>query len=131
VLELHEQDMAAAHGLITGPIDREGVIGLLAMSLEMSAKLHRDRYLAIYELTLEATRRPALQHTFDAMQDAAVDFTYEQHQALGLSTSREDVATLITLFSGALFILITGQAGPVDAQTCDALARAMVAGVAT
>jgi DNA-binding transcriptional regulator YbjK len=131
VLELHEQDMAAAHSLIAGPIDREGLVALLAMSLELSAKLPRDRYLAIYELTLEATRRPALQHTFDTMRDAAVEFTYDQHQTLGLTTSREDVATLITLFGGALFTLITGQAGPVDAQTCGALARTMVAGIAT
>ncbi|GAA3038735.1 hypothetical protein FHS39_004532 [Streptomyces olivoverticillatus] len=80
--------MAAAHGLITGPIGREGLIGLLAMSVEISAKQHRNRYLAVYELSLEATRRPALQQTFDAMKSSAVDFTHEQHQALGLTTSR-------------------------------------------
>ncbi len=130
VLELHEQDMAAAHGLITGSVDREGLIGLLAMSLETSAKLHRGRYLAVYELTLEVTRRPALRQTFDAIRNAAVDFTHEQHQALGLTTSRQDVETLITLFSGALFALITGQA-EVDAATCAALARSMVAGIPT
>ncbi|GAA2064736.1 hypothetical protein GCM10009839_90350 [Catenulispora yoronensis] len=129
VLELHEEDMAAAHGLIAGPIDREGLIGLMAMSLEFSAKLHRDRYLAIYELTLEAVRRPPLQRTLDTMRDAAVDFTHAQHQALGLGTSREDVATLITLFGGALFTLVTGQAGAVDAATAGALARTMVAGI--
>lgn len=131
VLELHEEDMAAAHGLVTGPIDREGLIGLLALSLEMSARLHRERYLAIYELTLEATRRPALQETFEAIKSAALDFTYEQHQELGLTTSRQDVETLITLFAGALFTLITGQAGEVDAATCAALARTMVAGIGT
>ena len=131
VLELHEEDMAAAHGLITGPVDREGLIGLLAVSLEMSVKLHRERYLAIYELTLEATRRPALKRTFDAIQKAAVDFTHDQHQALGLTTSREDVETLIVLFGGALFALITGQAGQADAATCAALARTMVAGIAS
>jgi DNA-binding transcriptional regulator YbjK len=130
VLELHEQDMAAAHGLITGRVDREGLIGLLATSLETSATLHRERYLAIYELTLEATRRPALRQTFDAIRNAAIEFTHEQHQALGLATSRQDVETLITLFSGALFTLITGQCGEVDAATCGALARTMVAGIA-
>jgi len=130
VLELHEEDMAAAHGLVTGPVDREGLIGLLAMSLEMSVKLHRERYLAVYELTLEATRRPALRETFDAMREAAVEYSYEQHRMLGLSTSREDVATLVSLFGGALFALITGQAGEVDAATCGGLARTMVAGIA-
>ncbi|NUP50397.1 MAG: TetR family transcriptional regulator [Catenulispora sp.] len=129
VLELHEEDMAAAHDLIVGPLDREGLIGLLAMSLEMSVKLHRDRYLAVYELTLEATRRPALRQTFDAIRNAAVEFTCDQHRALGLDTSRQDVETLITLFGGALFTLITGQAGEPDAATCGALARTMVAGI--
>jgi DNA-binding transcriptional regulator YbjK len=131
VLELHEEDMAAAHDLVTGPVDREGLIGLLAMSLEMSVKLHRERYLAIYELTLESTRRPALRRTFDALWAAAVDFTCEQHRALGLTTSRQDVETLITLFAGALFTLLTGQAGEPDTATCTRLARTMVAGVRT
>lgn len=130
VLELHEEDMAAAHGLVTGPVDREGLIGLLALSLETAAKLHRDRYLAVYELTLEATRRPALQKTFEAVRSAAIEFTHEQHQTLGLATSRREVETLITLYGGALFTLVTGQAGPVDAATCGALARTMVAGIA-
>jgi len=122
--------MAAAHGLVTGPVDREGLIGLLAAGLEMAATLHRERYLAIYELTLEATRRPALQQTLDAVRNAAVEFTCEQHRALGLTTSRQGVETLITLFSGALFVLVTGQAGEVDATTCGVLARTMVAGIA-
>ncbi|WP_188275020.1 hypothetical protein [Streptomyces sp. CBMA152] len=92
-------------------------------------KQHRNRYLAVYELSLEATRCPALQQTFDAMKSSAVDFTHEQHQALGLTTSGADVETLITLFGGALFTLITGQAGEADGAPCTALARTMVAGI--
>lgn len=129
VLELHQEDMAAADGAVVGPIDREGLIGLLAASLEASANLYRDRYLAVYELSLEAARRPALREAFDAMNASAIEFTFAQHQALGLKTSREDVGTLITLFGGALFGLITGQAGPVDSARCAALARTMVDGV--
>ena len=129
VLELHRLDMEAAHGAVTGPIDREGLIGLIAMSLEFSAAAHRNRYLAVYELTLEATRRPALQRTFDTMKDEATDFTLRQHRDLGLDTTPEDVTTLITLFGGALYTLITGQAGPIDAATTRALARQMVAGI--
>jgi DNA-binding transcriptional regulator YbjK len=129
VLELHEEDMAAAHNLITGPVDREGLIALLAMSLEMSAKLHRERYLAVYELTLESTRRPALRETFAAIKKAAITYTHDQHQALGLPTSRQNVEILIDLYGGALFTLITGQA-EADTATCTALARTMVAGIA-
>lgn len=80
---------------------------------------------------LEAIRRPALRQTFEAMQKTAIDFTYDQHRALGLSTSRQDVETLIALYGGALFALITGQAGESDAATCGALARTMVAGIAS
>ncbi|WP_202512146.1 hypothetical protein [Streptomyces sp. SID3343] len=46
--------------------------------------------------------------------------------ALGLHTSRADVATL---FGGALYTLVTGQAGRVDAETAWGLARTMVAGI--
>ncbi|GAA1987025.1 TetR/AcrR family transcriptional regulator [Catenulispora subtropica] len=129
VLELHRADMEAANGAVAGPIDRDGLIGLIALSLEASATVHRDRYLAVYELTLDATRRPSLQATFDAMKEEATDFTLRQHRALGLDTSREDVAVLITLFGGALYTLVTGQAGAVTSATAYALARQMVAGL--
>ncbi|MFI6977988.1 TetR/AcrR family transcriptional regulator [Embleya sp. NPDC050154] len=129
VLELHRADMAAAHAVVAAPIDRDGLMGLIAMSLEFSATAHRERYLAVYELTLEATRRPELQRTLDHMQTEAVDFTLDQHRALGLNTSREDVGTLITLFGGALYTLVTGQAGPVTGTAARALARGMVAGI--
>jgi DNA-binding transcriptional regulator YbjK len=129
VLELHRADMAMAHAAVQGTIDREGLIGLLAMSLEVSATAFRDRYLAIYELTLEAMRRPRLQRTFDTIRNEATEFTLQQHRSLGLTTSREDVATLITLFGGALHALVTGQAGPVTGATTRALARTMVDGI--
>ncbi|MGW1995437.1 TetR/AcrR family transcriptional regulator [Embleya sp. NPDC001921] len=129
VLELHRADMAAAHAIVAAPIDRDGLVELIAMSLEFSATAHRGRYLAVYELTLEATRRPELQRTLDHMHTEAVDFTLDQHRALGLTTSREDVGTLITLFGGALYTLVTGQAGPVTGTAARALARGMVAGI--
>ncbi|MYS86010.1 TetR/AcrR family transcriptional regulator [Embleya scabrispora] len=131
VVELHQADMAAAHGLVLGPIDRDGLVALIGASLEFSATAHRARYLAVYELTLEATRRPALQQALDGIKAGAVDFTLDQHRALGLHTTREDVATLITLFGGALYTLVTGQAGAVNAATTRALAQTMVAGVAS
>lgn len=123
VLELHRADMEAA---VTGPVSREGLIELLALSLRMSAELHRTRYLAIYELTLEATRRPALQRTLDKIHAEAVDFTLAQHRALGLATSRADVESLIVLFGGALYTLVTGQASPSSAHS---LARTMITGI--
>jgi hypothetical protein len=129
VLELHRADMETAHAAFTGSLDRDGLIDLIALSLEVSATVFRERYLAVYELTLEATRRPALQQTFDTMHAEATEFTAAQHRALGLTTSREDVATLITLFGGALYTLVTGQAGPVTAEAAKSLATAMVAGI--
>ncbi|MFE3197438.1 TetR/AcrR family transcriptional regulator [Embleya sp. NPDC055664] len=131
VLELHRADMTAAHEMVAGPIDRGGLVDLIAVSLEFSATMHRARYLAVYELTLEATRRPELQRTLDHMQTEAVDFTLAQHRALGLHTSRADVATLITLFAGALYTLVTGQAGQATGPAARALAQGMVAGIAS
>jgi DNA-binding transcriptional regulator YbjK len=129
VLELHRADMEAAHDMIPGPVDHDGLTELIGTSLLLSAQLHRDRYLAIYELTLEATRRPELQRTFDTMHAEATDFTLAQHRALGLATSYEEVASLIILFGGSLYTLVTGQAGPVTPQTTRHLARMLTAGL--
>ncbi len=65
VVELHRDDMAAAIMPVErggpvepeGLVERGGLVELIAGALHHSATVQRTRYLAIYELTLEAARQ--------------------------------------------------------------------------
>lgn len=131
VFDLHIEAMDSADGQVAGPVDTDGLAELIGGALYDCAARHRTRYLAIYELTLEATRRPALAQALSEMAAATLDVTTGQHRMLGLHTSPAQVQALITLFSG---VLLTLAAGPPQAVTPDAtraLARCLVAGVLT
>ncbi|GAA3819806.1 TetR/AcrR family transcriptional regulator [Sphaerisporangium flaviroseum] len=128
VVELHQADMREANGLAGAPIDTGGLIELIAGSLHYSATAHRARYLAIYELNLEATRRPELRRALDTVARTTLDFTVRQHRDLGLATTREEVQTLVTLFGGALLNLAAGPPEEVTPELTRTLARAMVTG---
>jgi DNA-binding transcriptional regulator YbjK len=129
VVELHLAEMAQADALVRGPIAREGLIELIAASLLYSATAQRTRYLAVYELTLEATRRPELRAAFTALADSSLRFTLDQHRRLGLDTTAEQVQQLITLFGGALFTLTAALPHQCTPDAAAALARALVTGV--
>jgi DNA-binding transcriptional regulator YbjK len=129
VLGLHIAAMEAADSQVTGPVGPDGLAELIGGALYDGAVHHRTRYLAIYELSLEATRRPALAKALSEMLSATLDVTIGQHRTLGLDTTPAQVHMLITLFSGVLLTLV---AGPPEAITPDAagvLARCLVAGV--
>lgn len=129
VFSLHITAMEAADSQVAGPVSTSGLAELIGGALYDSAARHRTRYLAIYELTLEATRRPALAGELSGMLATTLDVTIGQHRALGLDTSRAQVQTLMTLFSGALLTLVTGPPEAVTPAAAGALARCLVAGV--
>jgi DNA-binding transcriptional regulator YbjK len=129
VFGLHIAAMEAADSEIAGPVGSEGLADLIGGSLYDSAARHRTRYLAIFELTLEATRRPALAEALSGMAAATLDLTVGQHRALGLGTSPAQVQALITLFSGVLLTLVAAPPEAVTPDATGALARCMVAGV--
>ncbi|HXA60983.1 MAG TPA: hypothetical protein VNW94_17620, partial [Streptosporangiaceae bacterium] len=87
------------------------LVDLLTESLLTAATTLRNRYLAIFELQLEATRRPVLASALASLKDAAVQITAGHHDKLGLTTPRATIATLITLYTGALFTLVTSPPG--------------------
>ncbi|MFD6135515.1 TetR/AcrR family transcriptional regulator [Isoptericola sp. NPDC060257] len=105
----------------------ERTTDLIAASLLDAATRHRDRYLAIAELQLEARRRPALAAALAGLATQASDLTAAMHADTGLDVDPAAVPTLILLYGGALLTLVTG-AVPVDAATTRRLARAMVHG---
>ncbi len=129
VFALHIAAMETADSQVRGPVDPGGLAELIGGALYYSAAHYRTRYVAIFELTLEATRRPALAEALSEMAAATLDVTIGQHRALGLDTSPAQVQALITLFSGALLTLVAGPPEAVTPDAAVALARCMVAGV--
>ena len=129
VAQLHLADMAAADRQVAGPTGPDRLAELIAASLHDSATRHRTRYLAVYELTLEATRQPTLAQSLSQLAAAVMDTTIAEHRTLGLPTSPEQVHALITLFSGTLLTLVTGPPEAVTRQNALALARSLVRGV--
>ncbi|CNG51536.1 DeoR family transcriptional regulator [Mycobacterium tuberculosis] len=128
VIELHRQDMTAATGAAPAPVGRETLIELIALSLHHAATEQRTRYLAVYELTLEATRRPRLREALARLEEPTLEFTVQMHRELGLETSRAQVQALITLYGAALFGLVTRPAETVTAEEARTLTQAVVNG---
>lgn len=110
------------------PGKAEQVVDLLAGSLLAAATTHRDRYLAIFELLLEARRRPALAATLVTLQEDATLFTAGLHARLSLPIPASAVPALIALYGGALFTLLTAPPERIGEETAHALARAIVHG---
>jgi AcrR family transcriptional regulator len=122
------QDTAAdpAGRPAAGPGDQ--VADLLAGSLLAATTIHRDRYLAVVELLLEARRRPALAAALAGMQEIATGLTAGLHARLGLPIPASAVPVLIALYEGALFALLTAPAEHATEQSAGTLARAIVHG---
>ncbi|URM97940.1 TetR family transcriptional regulator [Actinomadura madurae] len=128
VVELHHADMDAAAGRHESGRAPVGIADLLAGSLLAAATTHRTRYRAIFELQLEATRRPALAAALAGLEDASVRFTAGHHAELGLAIPAEKIPVLITLYGGALFALVTAPPEYVSAELVRSIAHAIVHG---
>lgn len=135
IVELHRADMEqaardhkAAHATGAAPSLTEQVIDLLTESLLAAATTLRSRYLAIFELQLEAVRRPALASALTGLQDTAVRFTADHHADLDLPIPAEAIPTLIALYGGALFTLVTAPPGLIERHAVQGVVRAIVHG---
>lgn len=126
IVELHMADMRR--------IDRETVVSdspdpmidLIAASLTHAVTRARDRYLAIFELQLEACRRPTLREALAGLAGMSAAFTTAEHVELGLAVSPDAVPTLIAFYGGALLILVAAPDDP-DPITIRRIATAIVA----
>lgn len=142
VLELHLADMAAAtadpaEGM-RGPdpefrrtTSAHDLAEILADSLWTAATELRDRYLAVFELQLEARRRPALAAVLARLSATALADTTGLHDEMGTGVPEAAVSVLINLYSGTLFNLVTLPADLLDRERVGALAEAMVRGALT
>ncbi|GAA4194855.1 hypothetical protein GCM10022252_39850 [Streptosporangium oxazolinicum] len=128
VVELHLADMdRAAERRPEGDAD---LVEMLTESLLTAATTLRHRYLAIFELQLEAARRPVLASALAGLQEVAVRFTAGHHDQLGLRIARERVPALIALYGGALFALVSAPPGSVTRPAVEVIVDTMVYGSA-
>ncbi|OLT22727.1 TetR family transcriptional regulator [Actinomadura sp. CNU-125] len=145
VVELHLADMTAVAPVAPGADGPEGegeasrrpraeptgvddLVEMLAGSLWTAATALRERYLAAFELQLEARRRPALAAALAGLENAALLSTTELHGELRTPMSEGAIRTLITLYSGTLFTLVALPAGSLREGAVRTLAEAMVRG---
>lgn len=126
IVELHHADTDRATEQATAqPVT---LVDLLTESLFTAATTLRSRYLAIFELQLEATRRPVLAAALAALQGAAVQVTAGHHGKLGLTTPHATISALITFYEGALFTLLTAPPGSVSRDAVQDMVRVIVNG---
>ena len=129
IAELHLADMAAANREVAAPAGLDSIAELIGGFMYECATRYRTRYLAIFELTLEANRRPWLAQSVSELASGALSATMAQHRALGLSTSPQRVQAMITLFAGSLLFLVAGPPEAVTRENTRTLARSLVTGV--
>jgi hypothetical protein len=109
-------------------LDESALAQVLGRALLEAATTHRTRFLAMFELLLEATRQPALLVALSGLATSTLGAAIEHHRALGLDSSPEQVQALITLYGGVLFSLVTAPPGSLTPQIANSLARRIVAG---
>src|ERR1700754_4727 len=88
IIELHHADTDRATDRATDQAAEQPatLIDLLTESLFAAATTLRNRYLGIFELQREATRRPELASALASLEGAAVQITAGHHDKLGLTT---------------------------------------------
>ena len=135
IVELHHADMdrAAQHHTATTkarPAERarRPLIDLLTESLLTAATTLRNRYRAIFELQLEALRRPALASALAGLPDTSIADDRRPPRHARPAHPREAIPTLITLYGGTLFTLVTAPVERISGQIVHGLAQAIVHG---
>jgi DNA-binding transcriptional regulator YbjK len=94
----------------------------VAALLEHWLTAGRDRMIARFELTLEATRRPALRATLERLGGQFRDQAEDVLRAAGVGNARQRAANLVAHIDGLLFDQLA-EAGPVRtrAELVDAI----------
>ncbi|WP_214413183.1 TetR/AcrR family transcriptional regulator [Sphaerisporangium fuscum] len=126
IVELHLADTDRATRQATE--EPTTLVDLLTESLFTAATTLRDRYLAIFELQLEATRRPALASALAKLDSTALQITAGQHDKLGRTTPHTTIRALITFYAGALYTLVTSPTGSVSRDTVQDMVQVIVHG---
>ncbi len=79
------------------------VTDLLGAVVDRALTKFPERYLALFELALESTRKPELRPELDRIADEAMKLTHEAHRADNREPSRQDIELLNAFYNGVLF----------------------------
>lgn len=101
---------------------------VIGRALHEAAIVHRDQYLAMLELQLEAGRRPSLAVHLTTLQKQSIAATTRLHDQANLAIPADRVPILMTLLWGAVVQVITSTPPPNLSHLCDQLAAAVVKG---
>jgi DNA-binding transcriptional regulator YbjK len=115
VRELHFADLGRA---ARQPTDPASVAEHLAAMVQTALTTHRSRHLAIAELFLESTRRPALHATMAALRTAQIQLVRDVHLAAGVELTSRQAALLVTAITGLVHVALTTPEA-IDARSPD------------
>jgi DNA-binding transcriptional regulator YbjK len=101
--DLHFADLARAP---RGPVDPDAVADHLA-SMVQAAIRDRSRHVAVFELSLEAARRPDLRVAVADSRAAQVQLMRDIHRAAGIDLTTQEAARLVSSITGLIFMALT------------------------
>lgn len=87
-----------------GPLSREEVIDVLSEVVEQSVVQFRGRVIAMFELAMESTRRPALREAFAQLSEGEAAFITRTHSSDG--AAGYNVPALNAFYNGMLFMTV-------------------------
>jgi DNA-binding transcriptional regulator YbjK len=101
-VELHFQWVTGMRARHPEPLDRTATIALLSDVVSQAVTRHRGRYIAMFELFLESTRRPELAEALAGIEMTAMAETRRVH-AITTPASDLDLVLVTVFYNGALF----------------------------
>jgi DNA-binding transcriptional regulator YbjK len=104
VRALHFADLARAP---RGAVDVGAIADHLAVMVQTAVTTNRSRHLAIAELFLESTRRPALRAAMADLRTAQTRLMCDIHLAAGIELSARQATLLVTALTGLVQIALT------------------------
>ncbi|MCH6163830.1 TetR/AcrR family transcriptional regulator [Streptomyces marispadix] len=103
IVELHFALIEEVRAQHTREPGKTNTIELLSSVVDQALSRFPGRYLTMFELSLESTRRPELRREFARITDESMKLTQEAHINGGDEPSRQDVELLNAFYNGVLF----------------------------
>lgn len=103
IVELHFaliEELRTQHTRKAGKAD---TVDLLSAVVDQALNRFPGRYVAMFELSLESTRRPELRRAFTRIADESMKLTRQAHMGDGDEPSRQDIEILNAFYNGVLF----------------------------
>jgi DNA-binding transcriptional regulator YbjK len=104
VRNVHFADLSRAP---RGPVDVGAIGDHLAAMVQTALTTNRSRHVAIAELFLESTRRPALHAAMADLRTAQIRLVRDIHLAAGVELSAHQATLLVTAVTGLVHIALT------------------------